>query len=149
MRSVPSATPRRRSRPTPLRRALDGVGDRWALLVVDALLDGPKRYGELAGAIDGIAPNVLADRLRRLTREGLVVGVPYQDRPRRLAYELSADGGELADVLAQLTAWASRREGLPAPRYHAACGTELELRPWCPTCQRAITHPDTDDLDRL
>lgn len=141
---------RRRHRASPLERALEGVGERWSLLVVDALLDGPKRYGELATQVEGIAPTVLADRLRRLVRQGLVVGVPYSERPRRLAYELSADGAELSGVLASLTAWAARREGLPAPQYHAACGTELELRPWCPTCERSVdVDTDADTLDRV
>lgn len=140
----------RRHRSSPLERAVEGVGERWSLLVIDALLDGPKRYGELATEVEGIAPTVLADRLRRLVRLGLVVGVPYSERPRRLAYELSADGAELSGVLASLTAWAARREGLPAPQYHAACGTELQLRPWCPTCARSVDRDtDTDTLDRV
>ena len=126
-----------------------GVGDRWALLVIDALLDGPKRYGELVETIPRIAPNILADRLRRLARQGLVVGDPYQERPRRLAYRLSADGADLAAALAQLGAWAARREGLSGSHYHAACGTELELRPWCPTCSRSVDDDEADDLDRL
>jgi DNA-binding HxlR family transcriptional regulator len=137
------------ARQSPLERALAGVGDRWALLIVDALLDGPRRYGELSDSVGGIAPNILADRLRRLTDDGLIVGEPYQHRPRRLAYRLSADGAELAGALAQLGAWAARREGLPAPHYHATCGSELELRPWCPTCQDVVGEHDADDLDRL
>src|SRR5437660_1518138 len=50
----------------PLEAALDRVGDRWSLLVVEALLDGPRRFGELGDALPGIAPNILTDRLRRL-----------------------------------------------------------------------------------
>ena len=49
-----------------LAHALDVLGDRWTLRVVDALLDGPRRFGELAGNVDGIAPNVLTARLRQL-----------------------------------------------------------------------------------
>ena len=134
---------------SPLERALAGIGDRWALLIIDALLDGPRRYGELAAAVPGIAPTVLADRLRRLAADGIVVGEPYQLRPRRLAYRLSADGADLAGALGQLVAWAARREGLPVPHYHARCGTALELRPWCPTCQEVVGRADADDLERL
>ena len=57
--------------------ALEGaaarVGDRWALLLVAALLDGPRRFGELEGDLVGVAPNVLAKRLRTLEAEGLVM----------------------------------------------------------------------------
>ena len=59
---------------SPLDAALSRVGDRWSFLVVEALLDGPRRFNDLGSAIPGIAPNILTDRLRRLEREGVVVG---------------------------------------------------------------------------
>ena len=51
---------------TPLASALERVGDRWSLLLIEALLEGPRRFGELSEAVDGIAPNILSDRLKRL-----------------------------------------------------------------------------------
>ena len=81
---------------TPLDRALTTVGDRWTLLVVEALLDGPRRFGELSDALPRIAPNILAARLRKLESERLVVSAPYTTRPVRHHYELTADGRELA-----------------------------------------------------
>jgi DNA-binding HxlR family transcriptional regulator len=135
--------------PAPLDRALSRVGDRWTLLLVEALLDGPKRYGELADAVPGIAPNILAGRLRRLEHDGLLVARPYSERPVRHQYELTADGRALAAALAVLAGWAARVEGLPAPRYHATCGTALETRPWCPTCDRIVDPDEADELDRL
>lgn len=135
---------------TPLDRALARVGDRWTLLVVEALLDGPRRYGELSAAVAGIAPNILAARLRKLEQEGLVVSTPYSQRPLRHQYELTADGRDLAGALHVLASWAARVDALPgATRYHDACGTPLELRPWCPTCARVVDAADTDDLDRF
>jgi DNA-binding HxlR family transcriptional regulator len=133
----------------PLDRALARVGDRWTLLLVEALLDGPKRYGELADAVPGIAPNILAGRLKRLEQDGLLVATPYSQRPLRHQYELTADGRELAAALAVLAGWAARVEGLPAPRYHATCGTALEARPWCATCGRVVDDGEADELDRL
>jgi DNA-binding HxlR family transcriptional regulator len=133
----------------PLARALARVGDRWTLLVVDALLDGPKRYTEVAEAVAGAAPNILTARLRRLEQEGLLVATPYSDRPPRARYELTADGRELGAALHQLATWAARSEGLAPPRYHAACGTALETRPWCPTCERPVDENESDDLDRV
>lgn len=136
---------------TPLDRALTRVGDRWTLLVVEALLAGPRRYGELSAALPGIAPNILAARLRKLERDGLVVSAPYSTRPLRHQYELTADGRELAGALAVLAAWSARVDAQPgAGAYHAACGTPLDLRPWCPTCDVSVPDPgDADDLDRL
>jgi DNA-binding HxlR family transcriptional regulator len=133
----------------PLDRALARVGDRWTLLLVEALLDGPCRYGELADAVTGIAPNILAARLKRLEQDGLVTATPYSQRPLRHRYALTADGRALAGALAVLASWAARVEGLPSPRYHAACGAALESRPWCPTCSRVVDDAEADDLDRV
>jgi DNA-binding HxlR family transcriptional regulator len=93
---------------SPLAEAVARVGDRWTLLVIDALLDGPRRFGELEQAVAGIAPNTLSQRLRELEAEGLVVGRPYQDRPRRVEYELTAEGHDLAGALRMLAEWAMR-----------------------------------------
>jgi DNA-binding HxlR family transcriptional regulator len=119
-----------------LDAALERVGDRWSLLVVEALLEGPRRFNDLASAVAGIAPNILTDRLRRLERAGVVVGQRYSQRPVRLAYSLTADGQELAGVLRLLAAWGggSDNEGLR----HLACGTALEARWWCPTCAEPV-----------
>jgi DNA-binding HxlR family transcriptional regulator len=135
---------------TPLDRALIRVGDRWTLLVVEALLDAPRRYGELSAAVPGIAPNILAARLRKLEQDGLVVSTPYSTRPLRHQYALTADGRELAEALTVLASWAARVEALPhVARYHDACGTPLETRLWCPTCGQIVEEDHGDDLDRL
>jgi DNA-binding HxlR family transcriptional regulator len=75
-----------------LRAAVDRVGDRWSLLVVSALMGGPTRWRDLMDTLPGIAPNVLADRLRRLEREGIVSTRRYSERPPRMAYDLTPDG---------------------------------------------------------
>ena len=82
-------------RPSPLEAALDRVGDRWSLLIVEALLEAPRRFNELGEALPGIAPNILTDRLRRLERERILTATPYQERPPRMSYSLTADGQEL------------------------------------------------------
>ena len=114
-----------------LSRALDQVGDRWSLLLVEALLDGSRRYGELAEAVPGIAPNVLADRLRRLVAAGVLGATPYTTRPPRLEYALTADGRELAGVVRLLTDWGARRSpGLEQLRHTARGALVLpDLRP--------------------
>jgi len=121
-----------------LAAALDSVGDRWTLLLIEALLDGPRRFGDLQEALDGIAPNVLTQRLRKLEGEGLVLAQPYSERPQRFVYELTAAGHELAGALRLLADWGARhREGGEPPR-HDACGTPVEARWWCPTCERPV-----------
>jgi DNA-binding HxlR family transcriptional regulator len=90
---------------TALDLALAALGDRWSLLVVDALLAGPRRFGELQAAVPGIAPNVLTARLRSLEQHGVLVAEPYSQRPLRYRYELTARGEDLAEPLRLLAAW--------------------------------------------
>ncbi len=127
-----------------LDAALERIGDRWSLLIVDALIAGPQRFGELAEALP-IAPNVLTARLRRLERAGLVHSRPYQRRPLRVEYALSETGQTLADALALLAGWGAALEGATDPHgapTHDLCGTPLELVWWCPTCERMVGRDD-------
>lgn len=138
------------SLPSALGAALDRVGDRWSLQVVEALLPGPLRYGELADAVAGIAPNILADRLRRLERGGILSSAPYSRRPVRLEYSLTADGRELAGALRLLADWGARRAGGEGEALrHATCGTPLEARWHCPTCGQVVDDAEPEGLTRL
>jgi DNA-binding HxlR family transcriptional regulator len=123
---------------TGLESALDRVGDRWSLLIVDALLEGPRRFGELREALPGIAANILSERLRRLERERILVSAPYSTRPPRMEYTLSGDGRDLASALRLLADWGSRRTG-GEPLRHERCGTPVEARWFCPTCGVAVS----------
>jgi DNA-binding HxlR family transcriptional regulator len=125
-----------------LSSALAVVGDRWTLVVVGSLLDGPLRYGDLQARVPGIAPNILAQRLKRLEEAGVVTARAYQQRPPRYLYELAEGGRELAGAVRLLAEWGARRgAGEPDPPRHAACGTPLETRWYCPTCREAIDQP--------
>jgi DNA-binding HxlR family transcriptional regulator len=122
----------------PLAEALTRVGDRWTLLVVDALLPGPLRFNDLLGHLPGIAANILSDRLKRLERDGLVVARPYSQRPPRADYQLTAEGTELAGALRLLAHWGSRHTGSGESPRHPACGTPIEVRWYCPTCDQLV-----------
>jgi DNA-binding HxlR family transcriptional regulator len=134
---------------TPLAAALERVGDRWSLLLIEALLDGPRRFGELSDAVAGIAPNILSERLKRLEGERIVRATPYSERPPRFTYALTDEGLELAGVLRLLADWGSRGSAHAEPMRHALCGTPVEARLWCPTCARSVDEPETDELRRL
>jgi DNA-binding HxlR family transcriptional regulator len=132
-----------------LGEALSAVGDRWTLLLIAALLDGPRRFGDLEGDLGGIAPNVLIARLRRLEAEGLVLAEPYSERPPRHVYELTAAGRGLAGALRLLADWGARHgEDAAGPR-HAACGTPLEAVWWCPTCERPAGEDERGDVSHV
>lgn len=141
-------SPRRTQPVSALDVTLHRVGDRWSLLLVEALLGGPRRFGELLEALDGLAPNILTTRLRALEREGLLAARPYSDRPRRVAYVLTASGAELAGALRLLAQWGAQRSATDrAPLHHATCGTPVEARWWCPTCARIVDEHESPDLD--
>jgi DNA-binding HxlR family transcriptional regulator len=129
-----------------LSEALDVVGDRWTLLVIDALLDGPRRFGELEEQIEGIASNVLAARLKRLEEQGLAVAEPYSERPPRYVYELTDAGRALTGPLRLLAEWGARQGGGEEPARHAECGSPLEATWWCPTCERPVADDEAEDL---
>ena len=133
---------------SPLGRALEVVGNRWTLLIVEALLAGPLKFGELAEGVGGIAPNTLSGRLQHLDREGLVIARPYSERPPRFTYELTELGRELATALHVLGEWGARRAGEAGAR-HETCGTPLETRLWCPTCARAADEDERPDVQVL
>jgi DNA-binding HxlR family transcriptional regulator len=133
---------------SPLHHALQRIGDKWSLLLIAALLDGPRRFGDLLDELPGLAPNILTQRLRHLEGEALVVALPYSERPPRFTYELTASGSELAGALRLLADWGARQGGGQAPR-HADCGTPLEVHWWCPSCERTVEGPDSHDDVRI
>ncbi len=75
------------------------VGDKWTLLVVRDLLRGKRTYSELLASPERIPTNLLAERLERLERAGLICSAAYQERPVRYAYTLTDKGKALGDVL--------------------------------------------------
>jgi DNA-binding HxlR family transcriptional regulator len=92
-----------------IARALDAVGERWALLVVRELLLGPKRFTDLRVGLPRIGPDMLAARLRELEAAGLVVQSTLAPPAARTVYELTARGRELEPVLHALGRWGSRQ----------------------------------------
>lgn len=93
-----------------LTRALELVGERWALLIVRDLLVGPRRYGELQAGLPRIPSNVLATRLKELQEAGIVRRIP---RIRQIVYELTPYGRELDDVVLALGRFGFKAMGDP------------------------------------
>ncbi|APB00571.1 winged helix-turn-helix transcriptional regulator [Nocardia seriolae] len=89
----------------PLAATLDLVGDRWTLLVVRDMFAGKRRYTEFLGSPERITTNILADRLRRLERAGIVRAVVYQENPPRREYLLTDTGKALLPAIRALGHW--------------------------------------------
>lgn len=94
-----------RRSPCPVACGLDLLGDRWTLLVVRDLLLGAERFKDFASSPEGIPTNLLAERLARLLRNGVVEQIPAADGSRHPAYRLTAKGRALRPVVEALRDW--------------------------------------------
>src|SRR5713101_848734 len=92
-----------------IARALDVVGDRWALLVVRELLLGPRRYTDLVEGLPGVGTNVLSTRLRDLEAGGIIERTRVPAPTPAVLYQLTDDGRDLRPVLDALAVWGTRR----------------------------------------
>lgn len=99
----------------PMAHALSLVGDRWSLLIVRDLLQGPKRYTDLAHGLPGIGTNILAARLRELEASGIVQKRKLPPPAASTVYELTEYGAELKEMLYALARWGARTLGPPKP----------------------------------
>ena len=91
----------------PSRMLLDRIGDRWTVLVVGVLSDGPHRFSELGRRVVGISQKMLTQTLRSLETDGLVTRTVFAEIPPRVQYELSPLGRSLLEPLGALTRWAT------------------------------------------
>lgn len=91
----------------PIASTLDIVGDKWTLVIVRDLLTGKTKFGEFLDSPEGIPTNILSARLKRMEEAGLVTRAPYQTRPLRHAYELTAKGAALLPALQEICRWAN------------------------------------------
>ena len=91
-----------------VREVLNRVGDKWSVLIVQLLADGPKRFSELRRTIEGISQRMLTLTLKGLERDGLVTRTVYPTIPPRVEYELTDLGRTLLVPIMALAAWADQ-----------------------------------------
>jgi DNA-binding HxlR family transcriptional regulator len=102
--------PKRRSE-CPLNASVEMLGDRWSLLIIrDMMLRGFRAYKQFMECYEGIATNILADRLRKLVANGIITTEPDPSDGRKLIYLLTKKGIDLAPVLAEMVLWAAAHE---------------------------------------
>lgn len=90
----------------PSRQLLDRIGDRWTVLVIGMLEDGPQRFSQISRRVDGISQKMLTQTLRSLEADGLVLRTTYPEIPPRVEYELTSLGRSLLLPLHGLVEWA-------------------------------------------
>src|ERR1700756_5046857 len=107
---MPRRNVRRRSE-CPLNASVEMLGDRWSLLIIrDMMLRGFRTYKEFMECYEGIATNILADRLHKLVTYGIIISKSDPADGRKLIYSLTAKGIDLAPVLTEMVLWASANE---------------------------------------
>jgi DNA-binding HxlR family transcriptional regulator len=100
----------------PLNASVEILGDRWSLLIIrDMMLRGLRSYKEFLESYEGIATNILADRLRKLEAHGIIATERDPSDGRKLIYLLTAKGIDLAPVLTEMVLWAAAHENTGNP----------------------------------
>ncbi len=117
---------------------LELIGERWTMLVIREVLYGRRRFAEMQKVL-GVARNVLASRLQRLTEQGVLERRIYCERPERYEYFLTEKGLDLWPVLVTLMHWGDRhlpQPGGPPVRivHKGECGGEIDDRRICRRC---------------
>lgn len=102
----------------PLTNALDHLGDRWSLLVIrDLMFFGRHEFREFLEAGEGVATNILSDRLKRLSADGIIASVPHPTNKTRKLYYLTEKGKSLLPLMRELILWGDEHcEGSKAPK---------------------------------
>jgi DNA-binding HxlR family transcriptional regulator len=108
---MPQKRSAKRRSECPLNVSVEMLGDRWSLLIIrDMMLRGFATYKQFMECYEGIATNILADRLRRLTANGIVTAAADPRDGRKLIYQLTGKGIDLAPVLTEMVLWAAAHE---------------------------------------
>lgn len=116
MLCVVGRVPRQHRSGCPVNISLEVFGDRWSLLIVrDLMVRGFRRFGDFEQSGEGIATNILANRLRRLQCSGIVEAEPDPEDRRRMNYRLTEKGIDLAPMMLDLLIWGARHEETGVP----------------------------------
>jgi DNA-binding HxlR family transcriptional regulator len=130
--------PKEYGQPCPVARSLEFLGERWTLLIVRDLLMGPRKFQDFSASLRGVAPAVLSHRLKVLETHGIVSRRLYSEHPPRAEYELTDQGLELRPVVRALGIWGARHLGASWTFVHEACGANVEIAYYCPTCDETV-----------
>ncbi len=133
--------------PCSVARTLAVIGDRWTLMILRDLFLGANRFEHFQQSL-GIPRTTLSERLRLLEREGVVRKLPYQEKPTRYKYRLTAKGVDLYPVLITLVQWGDKyyagEAGPPVVHHHKRCGHDFSAVLTCSECNGAISPFETE-----
>lgn len=123
-------------------RTMSVIGDRWTMLILRDCFLGTHRFDDFQKQLR-VTRHLLADRLRKLVAHGVLIKVPYQEKPTRYEYRLTQKGIDLYPIIMGLVQWgdkymASDTQDVPMEYIHTSCGQKTEATLICSQCQEAI-----------
>ncbi|MFC9892227.1 winged helix-turn-helix transcriptional regulator [Nocardia sp. NPDC127579] len=128
--------------PCTVARTVDLIGDWWTPLVLREAFYGARRFEQFERVL-GLSRNVLSQRLNRLTEEGLLERVRYQDRPPRDEYHLTDKGRDFFPVVVAMMRWGDRwlaPDGPPVVLHHETCDHDTHAEVVCAHCREPLRH---------
>ena len=127
-----------------MARSLEIIGERWTLLIVRDLLQGPRKFQDLTESLTSVAPGILSRRLKLLEDRGVVTRRMYSEHPPRAEYSLTESGVELRTIVRALTIWGSKY--LPGQNVlvHTRCNHPIEMAYRCAYCDEVLELADIE-----
>ncbi len=114
----------------PSRTVLTAIADKWTCLLVDALRDGPLRFGELRRRLDGITQKSLTKTLRDMERDGMLTRTVYPTIPPKVSYELTGLGHSVTELMAGIKSWSEQHaDEIVTARERYDSQARAEVRP--------------------
>lgn len=133
--------------PCSIARTISVIGDRWTLLILRDCFLRVRRFEDFQARL-GITRPILADRLRKLVREGVLEKVAYQEGPTRYEYRLTERGRAFHPVLLALVRWGDEHmageDGPPNLYRHKACGHDFHPETVCSACGEPVSARDVE-----
>src|SRR4051794_7465572 len=124
-----------------IARSLEAIGERWTILIIRDAFLGVRRFDDFQRSL-GVARNVLQQRLTRLTENGILERVRYQEKPERFEYRLTEKGMDLWPVVVTLISWGDNHvaapDGPPVLLEHKDCGGKVNDRRICERCDALL-----------
>lgn len=127
-----------------IARTLSIIGDRWTMLVLRDAFSGIRRFEHFQNSLE-LTRHVLADRLKKLEREGILKRVKYQERPDRYEYRLTEKGFDLYPIVVSILKWGDKytaEDEIPVELEHRNCGGAADPRYVCGTCGEELKPRD-------
>ncbi|MGL5169017.1 MAG: winged helix-turn-helix transcriptional regulator [Afipia sp.] len=123
-------------------RTVSVIGDRWTLLILRDCFRRIRRFDEFQSRL-GITRHLLAERLRKLVRQGVLRRVAYQERPKRYEYILTQKGLDLHPVMMSIVHWGdvhmADERGRPVLHLHKSCGHNFDPVMTCSVCNEPLS----------